>query len=185
MNGRPLLLPGFLLLLFALNSCFLTDELSITPANAVREDKVGERIMRQSATGWFAGVHAYTVARQISNIANYDDFLPVYSLPFAGKPVNYSSETVFYTGPSVKLCEFNARSYAYSMAFLTLEYLDLKQTISDSGSATTDTERSELTDKLDFAILLSSYLAIGAADVGCRGQLVRTGRVVELVRGRL
>lgn len=185
MNGRPRFLTCILLLFWLGNACFVTDELGLAPANSVREDEVGKRVMRQAATGWFAGAHAYTVARQLGKITSYDHFMAAYSLPFSARPATYASETVYYTGPSVKLCEFSARSYAYSVAFMTLEYADIQQTISDMRTATTTARRTELSNQLDFAMLLSSYFAINAADAGCRSDLVRTGSLFELDRGRL
>ncbi len=168
-----------------LSGCFFTDELGIAPANSVREDEVGRRVARMAATGWFAGVTAYSRARGTPDLALYDKFLAAYSVPFSAKLATYPSQTVFYTGPSVKLCEYTARAMAFSAAGLALELYNLKQMIADIGTVSTAEQRTEILNKIDFAILMSSFMAVGAADAGCRTELVRTGRLWELDRGRL
>lgn len=185
MIGRIVLFSVILPCFLAVQACFITDELGIIPANAVREDEVGRRVQKSAALGWWAGVEAFTHARGLPGIANYEFWVPAYTVPLSAKPLNLARETVYYTGPSVKLCLFSARSYAYSGAFLTLDRLDLEGRINRIRSAPTKAQGEELESELDFAILMSSVMAYTTADIGCREELVRTGRLFEGDRGRL
>ena len=164
--------------------CVMTDEFGLRPAGGIPEVEVGQQLQRIAADGWFAGAYAYTRARESETLSLrlgvYDDFLPLYMLPYSAEFPDYQDETNFYTAASVRECYFDARSGAFSAAALTLESLDLREKVLDAQSQTNQAEAQERVNELDTFLFLSAYMAIVAADGACRRALVQTGQVLEL-----